>query len=81
MVGLTNRMQPRIHWSSETSQDSGRSCLGRCKSPRHWALHYHMADDFQGNETDWKIMGIDIKDPLAPLLNCMCFRVDLIGIS
>ncbi|KAK1847167.1 inorganic pyrophosphatase [Colletotrichum chrysophilum] len=27
-----------------------------------------------GNETDWKIMGIDIKDPLAPLLNCRCLK-------
>lgn len=40
-----------------------------------------MADNSQGNETDWKIMGIDIKDPLAPLLNCRCLRVDLIETS
>jgi hypothetical protein len=23
----------------------------------------------QGNETDWKLIGIDLNDPLAPLLN------------
>lgn len=23
----------------------------------------------QGNETDWKLIGIDVNDPLAPLLN------------
>ena len=31
-----------------------------------WTLQF-----FQGEETDWKVLAIDVNDPLAPLVNCM----------